>query len=603
MLALVALLVMGSLYWLMSGLAQPANRTAPKRAQNAKVLQDAKSALIGYVATQTAKPGQNDPGSLPCPEAPGYVGDPTQEGIAAPNCMLPAVGRLPWRTLGIDKPLDAAAEPLWYVVSPGWAKPSSGVNTAINSNTLGQITVDGIEAVAVIIAPGERLNIPASANCVARNQSRSVPSPAIDFRDYLDCHNATPADLTFTTSDPVGPFNDQVLAVATVEILPIIEAAVASRFERELAPLIRNAYSNADANNPNPAWNVGYPVLPFPANFGDPTTADYKGVTGTYRGLLPLVRTYTPCGCSALSCECNGLPNPPGPPNPPPAAPCTTGPDDCDPTFVVFQSPNPTMDTTSNIFGGNCNRDLSNTHITCTYHIRQPLLGGGVNHPFVLRDITLSNVGGSLKRFQPEAPMPGVLLAGRSLKGFVNANGTASITLTGSIDSSTLPAGFLPLIQNLLCSITGLLGLTLGCKDGTLTIPNTILVDHSMLDASNMQYGWFVRNQWHQVSYYAVAQGVAPDGIGGCVSPKVGSSTDCITIYYSHAPSDDIYRGFIVIAGRRLPGQAPRPNGNFDQWFEGENGDDFNGMNYTVREPGLKINREFNDRIAVIDHN
>src|SRR6185295_13886912 len=276
MLALVALLVMGSLYWLMSGLAQPANRTALKRAQNAKVLQDAKTALIGYVATQTATAGQNDPGSLPCPEAPGFVGDPMQEGKAAGNCTLPAVGRLPWRTLGIDKPLDAATEPLWYVVSPRWAKPNSTTNTVINSNTPGQITVDGIEAVAVIIAPGAPLNIPASANCVARNQARSVPSPTIDFRDYLDCHNATPADLTFTSSDAVGPFNDQVLAVTTEEILPVIEAAVASRFERELAPRIRSAYSNDDSNNPNPAWNITWPVLPFAATFGDPTTASFK---------------------------------------------------------------------------------------------------------------------------------------------------------------------------------------------------------------------------------------------------------------------------------------------------------------------------------------
>jgi hypothetical protein len=265
------------------------------------------------------------------------------------------------------------------------------------------------------------------------------------------------------------------------------------------------------------------------------------------------------------------------------------------------------MDTTSNIFGGNCNRDLSNTHITCTYHIRQALLGGGVNHPFVLRDITLSNVGGSLKRFQPEAPMPGVLLAGRSLKGFVNANGTASITLTGSIDSSTLSGGFLPLIQNLLCSITGLLGLTLGCKDGTLTIPNTILVDHSMLDASNMQYGWFVRNQWHQVSYYAVAQEIAPDGSAACTSPAVNSSSDCLTVKYSHTDlGDDRNRGLIVIAGRRLNSQAARPSIDLADWFEGENADFSSAQAariYTTREPGLNINRTFNDRIAVIDRN
>src|SRR6185437_5226802 len=318
MLALVAIVVMGSLYWMMSGLAQPANRTAAKRAQNAKVLQNAKAALIGYVAMNAATPGatftDDNPGSLPCPEAPGNVGNPAQEGIAASVCgSLPAVGRLPWRTLGIDKPLDASSEPLWYIVSPGWVRttPSGpGANTIINSNTAGQLTVDGIEAVAVIIAPGERLNIPGSANCVARNQARSAPSPAIDYRDYLDCHNATPADLTFMSSDPVGPFNDQVLALTTVEILPVIEAAVAQRFERVFAPQIVGAYSNIDGTNS--AWPTTSSVLPFAAPLTDPTSSNLKGTrtnsglteTGTYQGLLPLNRVRTRCTPVGPATEC-----------------------------------------------------------------------------------------------------------------------------------------------------------------------------------------------------------------------------------------------------------------------------------------------------------
>ena len=595
MLALVALVVMGSLYWLMHGLAQPANRTALKRAQNAKVLQDAKTALIGYVATRAGTAGQNDPGSLPCPEAPMNIGDPTQEGVAASVCTLPAVGRLPWRTLGIDKPLDAAAEPLWYVVSPGWAKPSSGVNTVINSNTAGQITVDGIESVAAIIAPGVRLNIPASANCIARNQVRSVPSPAIDFRDYLDCHNATPADLIFTSSDPVGPFNDQVLAVTTAEIMPVIEAAIASRFERELAPLIRSAYSNDDSNNPNPAWNITWPVLPFAAAFANPTTATFKGVTPTtppalYSGLLPFVRTYKACSCTpAANCECS------------PTA-CAAGPADCDSGFVVFQAA-PTM-SGSNIFSASCSIPVTtppNTQITCTYYARQPLplFGGPVDQPFTLSNITVGHVGGSLKTFQPEAPMPGVIPSGRALKGFLNADGSASITLTGKVDSSTLTGGFL---NNLLCSISGVLSITLGCKQGTLTIPNTILVDHPILDATNMQYGWFVRNQWHQVSYYSVAREIAPDGSAACNSPATGTSSDCLTVKYSHVDlGDDRVRGLIMIAGRRLSGQAVRPNGNLADWFEGAN--TAGTTPYTTREPGLAINRTFNDRISVIDRN
>ena len=434
-------------------------------------------------------------------------------------------------------------------------------------------------------------------------------SPRAAWPRRLDCHNATPADLTFTSSDAVGPFNDQVLAVTTEEILPVIEAAVASRFERELAPRIRSAYSNDDSNNPNPAWNITWPVLPFAATFGDPTTASFKGATGTYRGLLPFVRTYSPCTCvPAGSCECTAAfsSSPP--------APCTAGPADCDPTFVVFDTggSDPVI-SGGNIFGSDCSTRTS-TQITCNFNIRQPLFGGGVNHPFTLSGITMQRVGRSLKTFESEAPMPGVLPSGRTLKAFLNADSTASVTLTGNVDSATLPGSFLSaLIGNALCSISVILSATIGCKQGTLTIPNTILVDHPIVDPSNAQYGWFVRNQWHQVSYYAVAQEIAPNGSAACNSgaSATGTSSDCLTVKYSHVDlGDDRVRGLIMIAGRRLNGQAPRPpSTNPADWFEGENADFSSSPNpaapwtYTTREPGLTINRTFNDRIAVIDRN
>jgi hypothetical protein len=582
MLALVAILVTGSLWWLIAGLSQASNRTAHKRAHNAKVLQEAKTALIGYVATKTATPGENDPGSLPCPEAPGFVGDPANEGKAAGNCTLPAVGRLPWRTLGIPKPLDTVSEPLWYVVSPGWAKPNSTTNTVINSNTPGQITVDGVESVAVIIAPGQRLEVPASASCPARNQTRNVPSAAIDFRDYLECQNATPADLTFASSDPVGPFNDQVLAVTTAEIMPIIEAAVASRFEHELAPLIRSAYSSNDTNNPNPAWPATGPVLPFAAQFGNPTSADFIGEDGRYRGLLPFVRSQKACTCTpAGNCECT------------PTA-CAGGAD-CGPDFVRWTGAAPTM-SGPNIHSPSCSHN--NLQIDCTFYVRMPLLGGPPSSvAFTLNGMTARRVGRALKQFQPEAPMPGVLPSGRTLTGRLNSDSTATITLSGSADTSDAGGG--GLVGNLLCSITGLLGLILGCAEDSIRIPYTVLVDHPIVDKDNMQYGWFHRNNWHHVSYYMIAREIAPDGSGSCVTPAAGSSADCLTVKYS--VSADKHRGLIMIAGRRLPGQNARPNGLFDHWFEGENGNAADGVIYTVREPGMTINRTFNDRIAVID--
>ncbi len=173
LLALLAVVALGSSWYLLTRLNdESALRSAASRQFNGAVLARAKAALIGYMAAQAVKAGENNPGALPCPEAAGYFGDDSQEGKVASSCTTPKVGRFPWRTLGLDKLVDAAGEPLWYVVSPGWTY--SGSNPVINSNTAGQLTVDGVanDAVALIIAPGPAFNVAASANCAAISQVR-----------------------------------------------------------------------------------------------------------------------------------------------------------------------------------------------------------------------------------------------------------------------------------------------------------------------------------------------------------------------------------------------------------------------------------------------
>ncbi len=124
LMVMLVVLVLAGTYVLLNQLGAANTQTAARREHNARVLQQAKQALIGYVVMKAGQTGENDPGTFPCPEAPGNYGIEAQEGIAAGNCSAPAVGRLPWRTLGIDKLTDAWGEPLWYMVSPGWHKPS-----------------------------------------------------------------------------------------------------------------------------------------------------------------------------------------------------------------------------------------------------------------------------------------------------------------------------------------------------------------------------------------------------------------------------------------------------------------------------------------------
>src|SRR4051812_8156551 len=182
--ALLAVVLLTVSWVLVSGLnAASKDYAGYQRAKNNAVLNKAKQALIGYVAAQAAKGGafpEKNPGALPCPEHPWFIDYSDKDGRAGPSVAVAnpgglttsssctMVGRWPWRTIGTDKLLDAAGEPLWYVVSPGvWSALTSTTKTTINSNTSGSLKVDGVAnaAVAIIIAPGAPMSVAAASGC------------------------------------------------------------------------------------------------------------------------------------------------------------------------------------------------------------------------------------------------------------------------------------------------------------------------------------------------------------------------------------------------------------------------------------------------------
>lgn len=583
LLAMLVVLVLGAAWFTVTAIGNPIDRTAEERMHNAAILQEAKTALIGYVAHHAAMSGENDPGALPCPEAAGNIGT-ANEGIAAGNCTLPAVGRLPWRTLGLDKWRDAAGEPLWYVVSPGWGKPNAATNTVINSNSTGQLTLEGAaDVVGLIISPGRPLQVSASASCLARVQRRTTPSPAIDFRDYLECENATPADLTLASSGPAGSFNDQVLSVSGAEILPVIEAAVAHRFERDVAPLLRAAYSSGP-------W-PGNPLLPFAAPFTNPDASDYRGsaaiVNGLSQGLLPFSYSTDPITGSA----------------------CNAADRRCGATFVTWQAsppaPAPTI-TGPLIVPTSVGCSSTSTLVTCSFRATY-LAGVPPAATFTLRH-TADNVGMALRQFDTTVSMASVDPAGRVANGVsMNADGSALVQITGT--TTQAPAG--DLIADLLCGlIDPLLQLQLDCATYTISVPIGLLADHVLVrdDALQNPQHWFLRNRWHEISYYAVTAPISPSGAAprGCTN-----GVDCLTANFATPAPNDNRRGLLILAGRALAGQTrpspPNPIAVRD-WLEDANcdlaGPDCSpDRAFTLRAPTLVINRTFNDRIAVVDAN
>src|SRR5262245_4948871 len=93
LLALAALMVLGTT-WMVVSAFNAASRGAAYTAHNARLLADAKAALIAWAAANALEAAEENPGRLPCPQAWGDLGSPN-EGRAAPSCAHP-LGWLPW---------------------------------------------------------------------------------------------------------------------------------------------------------------------------------------------------------------------------------------------------------------------------------------------------------------------------------------------------------------------------------------------------------------------------------------------------------------------------------------------------------------------------
>jgi len=200
-----------------------------------QVLTMARDALIGWsVARTTTVPLPNArPGELPCP-------DMDNDGLEDGSCVAGAIGRVPWKTLGIPEPKDGAGETLWYAIA-GPFRIWNMNGTRIDSDTKGDLTVyhDSTatvltaEAVAVIFAPGP----------VVAGQNRDAAN-ANNPANYLDTTggvNNAIAGGPFISTQGSATFNDRLLAITTADLMPVVEMRVA----REMLALLSQYKANS----------------------------------------------------------------------------------------------------------------------------------------------------------------------------------------------------------------------------------------------------------------------------------------------------------------------------------------------------------------------
>ncbi|MBN8279757.1 MAG: hypothetical protein J0M16_04035 [Gammaproteobacteria bacterium] len=239
LLILLLILVLGGVALFSRNLLSvPAAATRAKA--NAELLAEAKEALLGYATTWDAThPGEL--GFLPCPDldATGILAEGEAHELACGLQHRSALGRLPWRTLGIDPGRARGGECLWYAVSGSWKAATLAKPAMLNEDSAGQFRVlatDGTviagaspadRAVAVIIAPGRplpgqvRATLPAGVTQCGGN---FTASGYLDNEATLGINNAnvsagSDAIDDFVTADPgATTVNDQVIFITRAEL-------------------------------------------------------------------------------------------------------------------------------------------------------------------------------------------------------------------------------------------------------------------------------------------------------------------------------------------------------------------------------------------------
>lgn len=342
--------------------------------RTAAALAQAKQALIAHALlygeghkTNADPPGSTveddltlPPGALPCPEQ-SFFGN---EGAESGNCgstEVSALGRLPWRSLGIAPIRDGHGECLWYAVA-GTYKANFGPET-LNPDSPGLLRVLddsgnvlagsslANRAVAVVIAPGaplpgqDRTSVAGTAECGGNyNAAAYLDAITVSGTAYNNAALDTTAGavstlVTGTRSD----FNDRMLYITRDEIWGPVEkrsdfasalydAADDGVFNNDLddgtgtppggpvalaqklaAMLARYGKNNADPDIPGIVdprfrelpWPVPLAVADFKRRTFDDMSFIYAGRppyrVGTSRGST--INQLVAAGCSSYECR------------------------------------------------------------------------------------------------------------------------------------------------------------------------------------------------------------------------------------------------------------------------------------------------------------
>jgi hypothetical protein len=141
-------------------------------------------------------------------------------------------------------------------------------------------------------------------------------------------------------------------------------------------------------------------------------------------------------------------------------------------------------------------------------------------------------------------------------------------------------------------------------------LDKAVIGDHSLLDSTDTTTGWFVRNEWYRLAYFAVARGhtaevltrapLCPTTAGLPAGTPYAFTSSCLSV--TNVTPTNSQRAILIIAGRSVNG-SPRPSANLPDYFELGN---VTGS-YIRKTPStgnvIPVAQRFNDRVLVISSN
>lgn len=252
----------------------------------AAALAQAKEALIGFASGVSLTGVGQRPGDLPCPDL--HARGDALEGSSSTPCNGQALGRLPWKTLGLPDLRDGSGERLWYAVSVNF-KNNARVGT-LNSETAGTITVrdssgtitfDGsgtTGAIAVIVAPGAALTRQDSIVQTRADAGYNTATNYLDIgnsednADFINSGTNGFIQGSIQTSD-ITILNDQLIAITPDDLMPKLEKRVAGE-----ARLCLTDYA---------AKAINQGRYPWAATLNPAFAPSYSDVSGSRFGRIP----------------------------------------------------------------------------------------------------------------------------------------------------------------------------------------------------------------------------------------------------------------------------------------------------------------------------